>query len=48
MTIECGDGSVRRFRPGDVMLAEDLTGQGHVSRVVENASHIFITVPLGD
>ena len=44
--IECGDGTVRRFRPGDVMLAEDLTGQGHVSRVVGNQPHIFMTVPL--
>lgn len=46
--IECGDGTVRRFRPGDVMLADDLTGQGHVSRVVGNEPHIFMTVPLAD
>lgn len=44
--IECGDGTVRRFKPGDVMLAEDLTGQGHVSRVVGDAPHVFMTVPL--
>jgi len=44
--IECGDGTVRRFRAGDVMLAEDLTGQGHVSRVVGSQPHIFMTVPL--
>ncbi len=44
--IECGDGTVRRFRVGDVMLAEDLTGQGHVSRVVGNQPHVFMTVPL--
>jgi hypothetical protein len=31
--IECSDG-VRLFKAGDVMLAEDLTGKGHVSRVV--------------
>lgn len=46
--IECGDGTVRRFRPGDVMLADDLTGQGHVSRVVGSEPHIFMTVPLAD
>ncbi len=45
--IECGDGSVRLFKPGDVMLAEDLTGQGHVSRVVGDEPHVFMTVPLG-
>lgn len=44
--IECGDGTVRRFSPGDVMLAEDLTGQGHISRVVGDEPHIFMTVPL--
>ena len=46
--IECGDGSVRLFRPGDVMLAEDLTGHGHVARVVGNQPHVFMTVPLAD
>ena len=28
------DGTVRRLCPGDVMLAEDLTGQGHTSRII--------------
>lgn len=46
--IELGDGSSRRFRRGDVMLADDLTGQGHVSRVVGDEPHIFMTVPLTD
>ncbi len=32
--IEIGDGTVRQFSPGDVLLAEDLTGQGHITRVV--------------
>jgi quercetin dioxygenase-like cupin family protein len=44
--IVCGDGTTRRFKPGDVMLADDLTGQGHQSRVVGNEPHVFITVPL--
>lgn len=30
--IEVGDGTVRRFDPGDVLLAEDLTGRGHLTR----------------
>lgn len=33
--IEVGDGSRRRFGPGDVLLADDLTGQGHISREIE-------------
>jgi hypothetical protein len=32
--IETGDGTVRRFGPGDVMLADDTTGRGHITRVV--------------
>ncbi|MFQ5851409.1 MAG: hypothetical protein ACE5JU_12570 [Candidatus Binatia bacterium] len=44
--IECGDGTVRRFRPGDVMLAEDQTGNGHISRVVGSEPHVFMTVHL--
>lgn len=46
--IECGDGTVRRFTPGEVMLADDLTGQGHIARVVGHEPHIFMAVPLAD
>ena len=44
--IECSAGAKRLFKPGDVMLAEDLTGKGHLSRVIGNQAHIFMTVPL--
>ena len=30
--IGIGDGTTRRFGPGDVVLADDLTGQGHTTR----------------
>jgi hypothetical protein len=30
--IGIGDGTVRTFGPGDVFLAEDVTGQGHTAR----------------
>lgn len=33
--IEVGDGTARRFGPGDLLLADDLTGQGHISREIE-------------
>lgn len=33
--IEVGDGTRRQFGPGDVLLADDLTGQGHISREIE-------------
>lgn len=44
--IETGDGTVRRFGPGDVLLAEDLTGQGHVSRVLGTESRVYAFIPL--
>lgn len=33
--IEVGDGTKRQFGPGDVLLADDLTGQGHISREID-------------
>jgi hypothetical protein len=33
--LECGDGSIRRLHPGDLLLADDTTGEGHLSREVE-------------
>lgn len=44
--IGLGDGTVRRFGPGDVLLAEDLTGQGHTTRAVGN--RLSVTIPLRD
>src|SRR3981081_404674 len=32
--IEVGDGTKRILRTGDILLAEDTTGQGHISRAV--------------
>jgi quercetin dioxygenase-like cupin family protein len=32
MAIGIGDGTTRRFGPGDVVLADDRTGQGHTTR----------------
>jgi quercetin dioxygenase-like cupin family protein len=44
--IEVGDGTVVRVGPGDVLLAEDLTGQGHITRVVGNQPRFYAVVPL--
>jgi hypothetical protein len=44
--IEIGDGTVRRFGPGDVMLAEDTTGRGHVTRVVGDEPRLYVSVPI--
>jgi hypothetical protein len=45
--IEVGDGTVARVGPGDVVLAEDLTGQGHITRVVGSEPRVYALVPLG-
>ncbi|MFQ5931632.1 MAG: cupin domain-containing protein, partial [Nitrospiraceae bacterium] len=44
--IEVGDGTVRSFGPGDVMLAEDTTGRGHITRVVGAQPRLYAAVPL--
>ena len=44
--IEVGDGTRRRFGPGDVFLAEDLTGRGHLSRAVNNQPRRSVFIPI--
>ena len=46
--VEAGDGTVKRLGPGDVLLAEDLTGRGHTTRVVGDQPRFFIVVPLAE
>ena len=44
--LEVGDGSKRVLGPGEVLLAEDLTGRGHISRAVDARPRrsIFVTL----
>jgi hypothetical protein len=44
--IEVGDGTRRILRSGDILLAEDTTGQGHISRAVAGKPRksLFITL----
>jgi len=46
--IEVGDGTVVRLGPGDIVLAEDLTGQGHITRVVGDEPRFYAIAPLAD
>jgi len=46
--IEASNGVKRLFKTGDVMLADDTSGEGHISRVLGSEPHIFMTVPLAD
>jgi hypothetical protein len=44
--IEVGDGTRRTLRSGEILLAEDTTGQGHISRAVAGKPRksLFITL----
>jgi hypothetical protein len=44
--IEVSGGITRRFRPGDILLAEDTGGRGHISRAVDGKPRrsVFVTL----
>jgi len=44
--ITASDGTKRLLGPGDIMLADDTTGRGHISRAVNNKPRkaIFVTL----
>jgi quercetin dioxygenase-like cupin family protein len=46
MEVETGDGSQRQFVAGDVLIAEDLTGKGHITRGVGEEPRVSLAVPL--
>ena len=46
--IEASDGTRRRFGPGSVLLAEDLDGEGHTTRVVGTEERVYVVVPLAE
>lgn len=46
--FEVADGTVRRLVPGDVLIAEDLTGHGHIARSVGEEVRISLAIPMAD
>ena len=46
--IEASDGEVRRIGPGTVMLADDTTGKGHITRGTGTQERISLFIPLPD
>ncbi|MHB8577468.1 MAG: cupin domain-containing protein [Dehalococcoidia bacterium] len=44
--VEASDGEVRRIGPGTVMLADDTSGKGHITRGVGTAERLSLFVPL--
>jgi hypothetical protein len=43
--VTVGDGEVRRFAPGTLLLMDDTTGKGHITRAVGPEDHVALTVP---
>ncbi len=46
LEIEVGDGTTRRLGPGDILLGEDTTGQGHITRAVGGKPGRSLFIPL--
>ncbi|HEV3063359.1 MAG TPA: hypothetical protein VGY48_34255 [Vicinamibacterales bacterium] len=46
--IELDGGRKLRLGPGHILLAEDTTGQGHISRAIGSGDRISIFIPLAD
>jgi hypothetical protein len=44
--FETADGSKRRLVPGDMLVAEDLTGHGHISREWGPDPHMMLVLTL--
>jgi hypothetical protein len=44
--LETSDGEKRRFRGGDILLVEDVSGRGHRTRTVNNSPRrsVFVTL----
>ena len=44
--VEVSDGEVRRFGPGSVLLVEDVTGKGHITRQIGDTVRQTLFLPL--
>jgi hypothetical protein len=45
--VEVSDGEVRRFGPGSVCLADDRTGEGHITRSISDGPRRTLVIDLG-
>ncbi len=46
--FEVADGTIVRMVPGDVLVAEDITGHGHIARSIGDEFRVSLAVPLKD
>ncbi|OGT32031.1 MAG: hypothetical protein A3E87_10810 [Gammaproteobacteria bacterium RIFCSPHIGHO2_12_FULL_35_23] len=45
MELEIGDGTKQVLKAGDILLAEDTTGQGHITRSINGQGWKFLIAP---
>jgi hypothetical protein len=48
LEVTAGDGTMREFKPGDVVIAEDTWGSGHATRVIGDVDCITLFIELAD
>ena len=46
--VEISDGTKIRLYPGHILLADDTTGQGHISRAIGSEDRLSIFLPLDE
>jgi uncharacterized cupin superfamily protein len=46
--VTVGDGETRRIGPGDVVMVEDTTGTGHITKGIGTGERLTLFVPLPD
>ena len=45
---ETADGNKRQLGPGDILVAEDLSGHGHIARGLGEGQRYILAVPLAE
>ncbi len=48
LEVTVSDGEKRRFGPGTILLAEDVTGKGHISQSLGGEERLSLFIPLAD
>ena len=46
--FETADGTKAQLEPGDILVAEDLTGHGHIARSLGDTQRASLAIPLAD
>ena len=46
VSMETTDGTVRRFKPGDLVLLEDTSGRGHLTKNIGDGYATYFVVPV--